>query len=185
MSPTDQLGVIVPALGELVDQLTPADLHQATPCDRFDVHDVLNHMMTLGGSFAFLFRGEQPAEPAPLVDDGRVPTERFRAVMEDLLAAVRSDGAMERTIVAPVGEMPGETFARLVAFDGIVHGWDIARGSGRAFHVPDDIVAAVDAFARQAITDDLRDGDTFKSPTTPLATATPIERLAAFSGRAV
>lgn len=39
MQPTDQLGTIVPALCDLVDQLTPADLHRATPCDRDDMRD--------------------------------------------------------------------------------------------------------------------------------------------------
>lgn len=185
MPPTEQLAVIVPALAELVDQLGPADLHRATPCDRFDVHDVLNHMLTLAGSFAYLFRGEEPPEPMPLTDDGSVPATRFRAVMDDLLDAVRSDGAMERTIVSPVGEMPGEAFARLVAFDGTVHGWDLARATGRAWRLPDDVVADVDTFASQAISDAMRDGDTFKASTTPPSTATPIERLAAFSGRTV
>jgi hypothetical protein len=43
----------------------------------------------------------------------------------------------------------------------------------------------VDEFARTAITDHLRDGDTFADPTEPPADATSLERLAAFSGRVV
>ncbi len=72
-----------------------------------------------------------------------------------------------------------------MAFDGLMHGWDLARATGIAFEVPGEVVAAVDEFAHVAFTEDLRDGDTFKDPTIPPADADLIERLAAFSGRTV
>lgn len=185
MEPTAQLAIILPALTDLVEGIEPSHLHQPTPCARFDVRGVLDHMIGLGGTFAYLFRGEQPPEPTAPVENGGVPVAEFRTAMDDLLDAVRSDGAMARTVQSPLGAMPGETFARLVAFDGAVHGFDIARGIGRDFGLPDDVVTAVDGFARNALTEDLRDGDTFKHATTPPAGASPIERLAAFSGRTV
>lgn len=185
MEPTEQLAVILPTVNELVDRIDPADLQNPTPCTNFTVHDVLDHMIVLGGSFAHLFRGDQPPEQSAPVTEGRVPAPEFRKAMDELFDAVRSDGALERTVVSPVGEMPGETFARLVAFDGLVHGWDIARATGLTYDLPPDVVDAVDTFARVALSDDLRDGDTFKEETTPPADATAIERLAAFSGRTV
>jgi uncharacterized protein (TIGR03086 family) len=185
MEPTEQLAVILPALSELVDRIEPSDLGNETPCEKFALSDVLDHMIVLGGSFSFLFRGLTPAEPQPREEDGSVPTAEFRKVMHDLLDAVHTEGALDRTITAPVGEMPGDTFARLVAFDGVIHGWDIARATGLAWELPDEVVAAVDSFARIALTDDLRDGDTFKDATTAPADATPIDRIAAFSGRTV
>ena len=84
-----------------------------------------------------------------------------------------------------MGTMPGETFARLVAFDGLVHGWDLATATGQAYDVPDDVVAAVDEFARAALSAEMRDGDTFKAETNPSAGASRLERLVAFSGRMV
>jgi uncharacterized protein (TIGR03086 family) len=185
MEPVEQLSVILPAVSDLVDRIDPADLHEPSPCARFVLRDVLDHMIVLSGSFSYLFRGQEPPGAAAPEDDGRVPAAAFRKAMDDLLDAVRSEGAMERTIEAPVGTMPGEVFARLVAFDGLVHGWDIAHTTGIAFEVPDDVVAAVDAFARTAISDDLRDGETFKDAAPAPEAATPIERVAAFSGRTV
>ncbi len=105
--------------------------------------------------------------------------------MHDLLDAVHSDGALERTISSPVGEMPGDTFARLVAFDGLVHGSGIARATGLTWQLPDEVVAVGDSFARAAPSNDLRNGDTFKTPRHRPANATPIEQVAAFSGRMV
>ena len=184
MEPTEQLGYVLPTLSALVDRIDPMQLNDPTPCDRFTLHDVLDHMITLGGTFAYWFRGEEAPEAAAPPVYGWVPAAEFRAVMDDLLDSVKSPGAMERTIATPMGEMAGDTFARLVAFDGLVHGWDIARAAGLSYELPPAVVAAVDAFARQAITDDLRDGDTFKAEVAPRSDAPAIERVAAFSGRA-
>ncbi len=104
--------------------------------------------------------------------------------MHDLLDAVHSDGALERTISSPVGEMPGDTFARLVAFDGLVHGSGIARATGSPGSCPTRWWQSA-SFARAAPSNDLRNGDTFKDATTPPANATPIEQVAAFNGRMV
>jgi uncharacterized protein (TIGR03086 family) len=72
-----------------------------------------------------------------------------------------------------------------VALDGLVHGWDLAIASGQPYEPPDDVVAAVHAFARDAITPELRDGETFAAERTPGPGASPIERLAAFTGRSL
>ena len=105
--------------------------------------------------------------------------------MNDLLAAVQTPGAMDRVITAPVGEMPGSAFARFVALDGAVHGWDLATASGLEFELPDSVIDAVDGFARGALSDDMRDGDTFKSETPAPESASRFEHLIAFSGRSL
>ena len=78
--------------------------------------------------------------------------------------------------------MPGETFARFVVLDGLVHGWDMATATGQPYEPPDELVAAADAFAHQAL-DPLRDGQTFAAAVEPAPDASPIERLAAYTGR--
>jgi uncharacterized protein (TIGR03086 family) len=184
MDPRRQLDAILPLLDDLVAGLTPDDLHAATPCARFDVSDVLAHMVGGATVFAAAFRGD----PTPPSDGAAPPHDLVAAFPEAMLrlaAAVRSPGAMERTIASPFGEMPGETFARLVALDGLVHGWDLAIASGQPYDPPADVVAAVEAFARDAITDDLRDGDTFAVASDPGPEATRLERVVAFTGRTV
>lgn len=183
MEPTEQLEHIVPTLNALVGRIEAAQLNDPTPCDNFTVHDVLDHMIVLGGTFAYWFRGEEaPAIMAPPVY-GRVPAAEFTTAMNDLLEATRSPGAMDRIISAPIGEMPGCAFARFVAFDGTVHGWDLATAAGLSYELPADVVDAVDGFARSALTDDMRDGDTFKVVADAPESASQLERLVAFSGR--
>ena len=185
MEPIEQLAHIVPTLNALVDRIEPSQLNDPTPCENFTVHDVLDHMIVLGGTFAYWFRGEEAPEiKAPPVY-GRVPAAEFKSAMNDLLAATQSPGAMDRTIAAPIGEMPGSSFARFVAFDGTVHGWDLATAAALTYELPAEVVTAVDGFARAALSDDMRDGDTFKNEADVPESATPLERLVAFSGRSL
>ncbi len=183
MTPIEQLETIVPELIATVDHILLGQLEDPTPCADFDVHAVIDHMIVGGTTFAALFRGESPGVVEPPVVDGGVPAAEFREAMEQLVDAVRSPGALERTIPAPFGEVPGETFARFVALDGLVHGWDLARATGRPWTPPAEVVEAVDEFARVAVTPDLRDAGLFAAPVTAAADADAMDRLAAFTGR--
>ena len=185
MQPIDQLSYIVPTLTAVVDRIQPAQLNDATPCATFTVHDVIDHMFVGGRTFAYSFRGDEAPEiKAPPVY-GRVPAAELRAAMEDLLEAVKSPGATERTISAPFGDVPGEVFARFVAFDGLIHCWDLATATGLTFELPSGVIDAVDQFARAALSPDMRDGDTFKEATVAPDDASQLERLVAFSGRSL
>ena len=50
--------------------------------------------------------------------------------MAELLSSLHSPGRSERTVAAPFGEVPVAAFARYIAFDGLVHGWDLSRANG-------------------------------------------------------
>lgn len=183
MEPIEQLSVILPAVCDVVDRIPYSKLTAPTPCDKFTVHDVLNHMIVLGGTFAHLFRGEEPPTIEPPFVYGWVPASELRATMAGLVDAVRSPGAMERILPTPMGPLPGDVFARFVAFDGLVHGWDLATATDLRLQLPDSVVEVVHTFARQALAPEMRDGDTFKEEVHVSALATPLEQLAAFSGR--
>ena len=185
MEPTEQLASILPALSALVDRIEPLQLNHPTPCAKFNVHDVLDHMIVLGGSFSHLFRGEQAPDLKAPPAYGVVPAAEFRRTMDDLLAAVQTAGAMERIISAPIGDLPGSTFARFVAFDGLIHGWDLATATSLHYEINPIVIDSIDGFARQALTSEMRDGDTFNEPTTATADASQLERLVAFSGRSL
>lgn len=186
MEPIEQLTSILPTLCDTVDNIQTMQMNDPTPCAEFTVHDVLDHMIVLSGSFTYAFRGEvAPAEQAAPAVYGWVPKAEFHDAMDGLLDAVKSPGAMERVISSPMGDIPGETFARFVALDGLVHCWDLASSTGQSVVVPDEVVSAVDSFARSTIGPDMRDGDTFKDATSAPSGASQLEILAAFTGRTV
>jgi uncharacterized protein (TIGR03086 family) len=179
MDPLSQLDRLGPALGGVVGNITAEQLDDPTPCATFTVRGILEHMIGGATAFAAAYRGVEPAEP-----DLSDPLANFGPALGDLLAAAAEPGALDRVVAAPFGEVSGETFARFVAFDGLVHGWDMAVATGQPYSPPDEVVAAADSFARSMI-DPLRDGTTFAAATEPPAGATPIERLVAFTGRTV
>ncbi len=190
MEPSDQLAVIIPTLIDIVDGLGAEQLGNPTPCANFTVQGVLDHMM--GGASAFVpaFLGEE-ADAETTVSSthrtpaGEVPAAEFRAAMTGLLDSVSAPGAMERMIDAPFGRVPGSVFARFVAFDGLIHGWDLSTATGRAYEPPADVVAAVSAFAHEALGPDMRDGDTFAAEATAPPDSGELVQLVAFSGRCV
>ncbi len=178
MDPLEQLDLLGPVLAGVVGNITPDQLGRPTPCAEFTVRGVLDHMAGGAATFAAAFRG---AAPPPPPDDSLAA---LPGALDDLVAAMHEPGALDRTIHAPFGEVDGTTFARFVVFDGLVHGWDLATATGQPYEPPDVLVAEVSAFAHGTL-DGLRDGDTFAAAADAPSGATPIERLAAYTGRAV
>lgn len=185
MGPVEQCQELGPLLGQVAAGLSPADLDAPTPCSDFAVRDILGHMIGGATQFAAAFRG---TPPVAVPDDVAVlpdVVERAGSALGDLIAAISAPGALDQTVAGPFGDMPGEAFARFVVLDGLVHGWDIATATGQSYAPSDELVAEADAFARQAIAPQMRDGDTFAAETTAPGGANPIEQLAAFTGRSV
>lgn len=176
MDVLSQLDEVRRLLADVVGDVTPDELDNPTPCTEFTVRGVLEHMVGGATMFAAAFRGVEPGEPATDVLAGFDPT------IADMIAAMREPGALDRTVQAPFGAVDGSTFARFVVLDGLVHGWDLATATGQRYEPPDALVDAARSFADDAL-EPLRDGTTFAEAVEAPPSATPIERLAAFTGR--
>ena len=177
MEVLDQLDQLSPILARVVGGIRPDQLDNPTPCAKFTVRGVLEHMVGGATMFAAAFRGAEPGQTKTTdVIAG------FGPALAELAEAIHGPGALDRTIHAPFGEVPGATFARFVVLDGLVHGWDLATATGQPYSPPEALVAEVEGFAHQAL-EPLRNGDTFGAAVEPPPSATPIQRLAAFTGR--
>jgi uncharacterized protein (TIGR03086 family) len=179
MDASQQLSELMPVLMKVVDQIGPEDLARPTPCATFDVAGVLEHMIGGATAFAPAFRGAAPGAPF----EGDVVT-RWRAAMDELVAAVGSGGALERTLATPFGELSGAAFGQYVVFDGLVHGWDLTTALGLPYDPPAAVVDQVHAALPALVPDPARDGDTFAAAVPAAAGASPLEQVVAFSGRA-
>jgi uncharacterized protein (TIGR03086 family) len=177
MDVLSQLDEVGPLLAGVVGGITPDDLDNATPCAGFTVRGVLEHMIGGATMFAAAYRGEEPTEP-----DVSDPLNGVLPALTSLVEAMHAPGALDRTVQSPFGPVPGTAFASFVVLDGLVHGWDLATATGQQYAPRDALVADVEAFARETL-DPLRDGDTFAAAVDPPAGATPMERLAAYTGR--
>ncbi len=183
MEGNEQLAVIIPMLKDIAGKIRDDQLDGATPCTEFTVEGVLGHMTSLASGFAPMFRGEDPPGESASTGAAGSVTARFALAMNDLLNAVQSPGALDRVIQTPSGEMPGAVFARLVALDGLVHGWDLATSTQQDWHPPEGVVAEVETFARQAISPEMRNGDAFGPEVTAPRDADTLTQLLAYTGR--
>ena len=176
-SQLDRLG---PLLAVVVGAITPEQLDRPTPCTDFTVQGVLEHMVGGATQFAAAFRRAEAPPPAPVAD----ALGAFGPALTELAGSITAPGALEGTMASPFGEVPAETFARFVVLDGLVHGWDLATATGQPYEPDPALVADVTAFAQGALPP-LRDGVAFGPEAAAPAGASPIEALAAFTGRAV
>ncbi|HEX6311670.1 MAG TPA: TIGR03086 family metal-binding protein [Acidimicrobiia bacterium] len=186
MEPIEQLDRAVASLGELVKGVRPDQLDDPTPCTDFTVRDLLGHFIGNVDHLTDGFAGEPVTDLTPrpemLGDD---PAKTYEAVTGEFGAAVRKPGAMDEVISlpAPFGDVPAPVLVRFVAFDFMMHSWDLATATGQRYTPPDDLVAEADAFARQLVAPEMRVPGVFGPEVEPPAGATPLERLVAFSGR--
>lgn len=180
MDASQQLSELMPVLREVVGGVGPDDLTRSTPCASFDIAGVLEHMIGGASAFAPAFRGAEPG--APLEGD---VLARWSAAMTELVGAVTSEGALERTLQTPFGELTGAAFAQYVVFDGLVHGWDISTALGTDYSPPAGVVSAVATALPALVPNPARDGDTFAAAQDAPPGASDLERVVAFSGRKV
>lgn len=131
--------------GRRVHAVRPDQWGCPTPCERWEVRNLVAHLVT-----------EQLWVP-PLVTDGLTvadvrlpedplaadPVAAWDAAAAAALAAFAAPGALERTVHLSYGDRPGEEYAREMIFDLVVHAWDLARGIDGDETIAPDLIDAV------------------------------------------
>lgn len=188
MAPSEQLDYQAKTIRGLIANTSPEQLRNATPCDKWTVRDLINHMVGGGLMFGAALKGEPVAIDAdgPLPDMlGADPVAAWDGALTAFGEGIDSPGALDRDITLPFGTVPGSVVLEIAKFDLLVHAWDLAQATDQTFDPPAEIVEPAIGAAQMIITPALRDGDTFAAEVTAPAGATLIERLAAVAGRAV
>jgi uncharacterized protein (TIGR03086 family) len=188
MNPSDQSRPSAEAFAALVAGIGPDQLDNPTPCAGWSVRDLLNHVYGAGNLFAAIFAGREPApapdSPVDLVGDN--PLAAWLGVVDALGSAVDSPGALDRIAPMPWGPTPTAVLYELVKMDLLVHGWDLAQATGQTYDPAAEVVDPVLASARQIIAPEMRfEGGPFAAEVAAPADARPLQRLAAFTGRAI
>ena len=78
--------------------------------------------------------------------------------------------------------MPAAFAAGILPLELVLHGWDLAEGSGQRLHISDELVDYVRGLA-EGVVPGGRERGSFADEVAPAADATPVDRLAAFAGR--
>ncbi|HET6811723.1 MAG TPA: TIGR03086 family metal-binding protein [Acidimicrobiales bacterium] len=165
-------------------------LDDPTPCASWKVRDLLNHIV--GGTYFFATIAETGGPPASDAAPGDFSTGDFNAIFDEgarrAVAAFRAEGAMEKQMTLPFGQLPGAVFVNIAATDSFAHGWDLARATGQATDLDPDLARQLLDNARSFLPDAMRGADG-QAPFGPRVdvpdTAAPADQLAGFLGRRV
>jgi uncharacterized protein (TIGR03086 family) len=167
---------------------TPTDYPRATPCERWDVRTLVNHIV--GGAWWYAATVRDRVSPPVEGDDDDVcsgdPLVAYDDGIGQTLDALRAPGALDGSIAFIGRDRPAATVASLCGLDTFVHGWDLARALERPTDLDRTVAEALLARTAGSIPDALRgtDADALYRPVSFVpADAPPADRLAAFLGR--
>jgi uncharacterized protein (TIGR03086 family) len=170
----------------IISRARPEQADLPTPCASWDVRALVNHVVHDVQQFTGMAGGAryQKSDTDVIGDDW---TGAYRTAAEALLEAWRRDGALDRKIQLPFGEVPATWSVGQQVADLVVHGWDIAKATGQSTDLDADLGQFALDWGRENLKPQFRgDEDSGKSfgPEVPVSDDLPLyDRLAAFWGR--
>jgi uncharacterized protein (TIGR03086 family) len=131
--------------GEHVRAIQNGQWAAATPCPGWDVHALVNHIAAEDLWTPPLLAGATIAEVGNRFDGDVLSADPVAACIQaaaDAVTAVKSGGALQRTVHLSFGDVPGEEYVWQLFADHLIHGWDLARAIGADDHLDPDLVDA-------------------------------------------
>lgn len=129
-------------IDDLLTGLTPADLGRPTPCEGWDLGDLLRHLISENTAFAEAARNGSASD----WDSGRAsadPYADYAPSAADVTAAFADDDMPRRAVtVREFGTFPGGVAVGMHFIDSVAHGWDIAMALGKEYEPGEQIVTA-------------------------------------------
>jgi uncharacterized protein (TIGR03086 family) len=179
---------------DVVGAVTRDDLRRPTPCEGWNLLDLLAHMTAQHRGFAAAARGD--GDDPTVWESARVadavaadPGGTYAAGAADVLDAFAADGVLDAAFALPElgagASFPGALAIGFHFVDYVVHGWDVARSIGAPFALPDDVVAAALPLVFAVPDGDFRtmDGAPFGRAIGVPDGATDLERIVSHLGR--
>jgi uncharacterized protein (TIGR03086 family) len=173
------------ALADQVAQLAADDWIQPTPCQGWDVRQLVGHVGSIVCDLEALASGEPL--PPPLRDAQLTAAPAVAETIRDglergIVAWRRTPLAVDRAF--PWGTTPAVRALQFTAVEIVVHAWDLAAATGIPATVRDDDAEALDVVARWHLPEAARPG-LFDAPVPAPAGAGPLDRLVAVLGRRI
>ena len=180
--------LLIPAAAARVTDVVeaiPADRWDApSPCSRWTVRDVLNHLTSEHLWAPHLLRGETLEQVGDRYDGDVLGEGAPAAWTAAISASVLAWGDLEdaqRPVHTSMGQISAREYAHQMLVDLTVHGWDLAHGADVPYEPHDDAVAVCLAYEEPRV------GDSgvprIFRPAVPATSDRPFDRLLALLGR--
>lgn len=157
-----------------------------SPCSKWTVRDVLNHLTSEHLWAPHLLRGETLDQVGNRYDGdvlGDAPDDAWTSAITASLLAWGDLGEVteHRTVHTSMGQIPVGDYAYQMLVDLTVHGWDLASGAGVRYEPHPDAVAACLSYEVPRVGDAGIPG-IFRPPVAS-DSQNPLDRLLALLGR--
>lgn len=182
MDATAALGATNTIVSGLIANLTADHREMRTPCDQWNVHELINHMCEGGQMVAGGLQGQAPPTDAPdLLADG--PSTGWSNAYAALDAAATPD-ALAASHQMPFGEVPGEVALSVITADHLTHAWDLAQATNQPIEVDSDLAEWALATWQVVVPADGRpEGGGFAAVVPVGDDAPALDRLIGYTGR--
>jgi uncharacterized protein (TIGR03086 family) len=170
---------------DVVAAVTPAQLHDPTPCTEYDVRALLGHLVAVLHRVTSIASGVPAIGSAPLVTD--VPDDGWdaaaRAAARDMTAAWADPAVLGLEMRLPFGVLPGAAALAMYTGEVSTHTWDLAVATGQAPVWDDEVITGAVAAVHRKLPAERGPGIPFAAPVDVPDDAPPIDRLVAWQGR--
>jgi uncharacterized protein (TIGR03086 family) len=172
--------------GNIVANVKPDQMGDPTPCDEWNVKDLLNHTIAVVEAFGAAARGE-PFDPTPFGQDnvGDDASASYSSRATKVHDALERPGVLEGSWHMPFGEVPAQQAIAFCILEVSQHGWDVAKATGQDATFDPEIGEVALVTAQAAPAELVRREGVF-GPESDCPESAPIQdRVAAFIGRKV
>ena len=173
----------------IVSGIVADELGQPTPCPKYDVAGLIDHLVEAGFRAAALGRGQAPppGDESPHVELADAPRQ-LRSAAEYAAQAWGGDSSLSSRYTMPWGEeYTGAYLVDMYLAELAAHAWDLARATGQIDKLDPFLALPALEGARATIKPQYRNlvepGSPFGAEVPPAPGADDWERLAAFMGR--
>jgi uncharacterized protein (TIGR03086 family) len=164
------------AVLDTVEVVDDDDLHRPTPCRDFDVSALAEHLIDT------IIRLGTAAGIEHQDTDGQSIAQRILHVTHTVLAGLRRRG-LGGDITFSGRALPGRLALGILSLELAVHGWDFAVALNRSLDMTDALAAHILGLAHHTLTAESRVKAGFDPPLPAPQTASPLDKLVAFTGR--
>jgi uncharacterized protein (TIGR03086 family) len=173
----------------IVSGIDADELGHPTPCPKYDVAGLIDHLVEAGHRAAALGRGQAPppGDESPHVELSDAP-DQLRRAAEEAAQAWADDSSLSSRYEMPWGEeYTGATLVDMYVAELATHAWDLARATGQLDKLEPSLASPALDGARAMIKPQYRNmvgpGAPFSTEVSPPPGADDWEGLAAFMGR--
>jgi uncharacterized protein (TIGR03086 family) len=173
----------------IVSRIGVDELGHPTPCPKYDVAALIDHLVEAGHRAAALGRGQAPppGDESPHVELADAPVQ-LRGAAREAEEVWGADASLSRRFTMPWGEeYTGATLVDMYMTEMAAHAWDLAKATGQIDSLDPSLAVAALEGARAIIKPHYRNmvgpGAPFGPEVVPSLGADDWERLAAFMGR--